>query len=473
MNLPIDFEVITRSLLGEKKCEQLFEALQQEAPTSIRRNPRKGQKLLSPEGDAVPWTTRAVYLKERPTFTFDPLFHAGCYYVQEAASMFVEQAVRDYAAGASMALDLCAAPGGKSTLLRDVLPPDCLLVANEFIRNRAQVLAENVTKWGDPNTVVTNNAPADFGALGACFDVMLTDVPCSGEGMFRKDPVAVQEWSVENVEVCRQRQRDILIDVWPALRQGGLLIYSTCTYNTKENEENVDWICSELGAEALPLALEEEWGVTGNLLFGSTNPVYRFLPHLTRGEGFFLAVLRKTSDAEQEPLSARRKNSKKGMKEKTQPLPAEIKEWLTHPDDYRITVESDKVVAFPKQHVERMDKLRESLNALCCGLLVGELKGRDCIPAHALAMSTALSSKAFPFVELTYEQSISYLRKEAVVLNEAPRGYVLLTYCAVPLGFAKNVGNRANNLYPTEWRIRSGYLPEEIKVVLGNGSLNP
>lgn len=208
--------------------------------------------------------------------------------------MFVEQALKQYMGEEPVVmLDLCAAPGGKSTHIRSLLPDNSLLIANEVIRNRSQILAENLTKWGHPDVVVTNSDPSDFTPLEDFFDVILTDVPCSGEGMFRKDPVAISEWSPENVEICRQRQRRIIADIWPCLKPGGILIYSTCTYNTKENEENIRWIRDEFGAEVLPLDVAEEWNITGNLLQGESFPVYRFLPHKTQGEGFFLAVLRK------------------------------------------------------------------------------------------------------------------------------------------------------------------------------------
>lgn len=254
MELPSSFTDYTRALLGVEEYEKLAAALEGEQPVSIRLNedklPESSFSLFRSSLEHVPWSAAGYYLDKRLTFTFDPLFHAGCYYVQEASSMFVEQALRRYVGeGPVVMLDLCAAPGGKSTHARSVLPAGSLLVANEVIRNRSQVLAENLTKWGHSGVVVTNNDPADFSSLTDFFDVILTDVPCSGEGMFRKDPVAVSEWSGENVEICWQRQRRIVTDIWPCLKPGGILIYSTCTYNTKENEENIRWIRDEFGAE--------------------------------------------------------------------------------------------------------------------------------------------------------------------------------------------------------------------------------
>ena len=221
MKLPSEFEARSLEWMGEETYRALEAALQTEPPISIRVNRNKWDEEVT--GVCVPWSFTGLYLPKRPTFTFDPLFHAGCYYVQEASSMFVEQVLRTYVTEPVVMLDLCAAPGGKSTHARSVLPEGSLLVANEVMRNRSQVLAENLIKWGDSRVVVTNNDPADFTALTELFDVILTDVPCSGEGMFRKDPVAVDEWSMDNVQICWQRQRRILADVWPALKPGGLL----------------------------------------------------------------------------------------------------------------------------------------------------------------------------------------------------------------------------------------------------------
>lgn len=477
MELPVSFVDYTRSLLGDAEYGRLSEALSAEQPVSIRLNEAKYPVASSPlSGDGscrVPWTSAGFYLSRRPTFTFDPLFHAGCYYVQEASSMFVEQALRQYMSTAPVvALDLCAAPGGKSTHVRSLLPEGSLLVANEVIRNRSQILAENLTKWGHPDVVVTNNDPADFAPLTSFFDVILTDVPCSGEGMFRKDPVAVSEWSPENVDVCWQRQRRILSDIWPCLKPGGLLVYSTCTYNTKEDEENIRWMRDTFGAEILPLDIPADWNITGNLLAGEDFPVYRFLPHRTQGEGFFLALLRKP-EQEEEGLEenfqpSRRKSATScGKKKQASAISKEqlafVRHWLLSPDDYELSVVGTSVTAFPKAYLSELSSLQQSLRVIQSGVSLAEAKGKDLIPHHALAMSCLLCTDAFSREEVAYEQAIAYLRKEAIVLSAAaPRGYVLLTYKDVPLGFVKNIGNRANNLYPQEWRIRSGYLPEEV-----------
>ena len=468
MRLPREFIERTSTLLGKDEYEKLETALEQDSPTSIRLNARKaanhselmGSKFLS---DQIPWSSIGYYLSDRLTFTFDPLFHAGCYYVQEASSMFIEQVVRKYVDKPVIALDLCAAPGGKSTHLRSLLPDGSLLVANEVIRNRSQILLENLVKWGHPDIMVTNNDPSAFSSLTNFFDVILADVPCSGEGMFRKDPGAVEEWSTDNVDICWQRQRRIIADIWDCLNPGGILIYSTCTYNVEENEKNVCWIRDEYDADVLSINdIPQEWGITGNLL-NADFPVYRFLPHKTKGEGLFMAVLRKPQENSiSEPKRFIDKTKKKAQK--PVPVPNEVKAWLCRPDNYVFEITDMVITAFSKRYVEEMNVIRKQLKVLHGGIVVGEIKGKDIIPAHSLVMNSEFDRSAFLAYEVTYEQAISYLRKEAITLNsDISKGYVLLTYKHVPIGFVKNIGNRANNLYPNEWRIRSGYLPDEIK----------
>lgn len=478
--IPQEFLDYARLLLGRERASCLEAALKEPASVSIRLNPLKRHRAgLDIRQEAiydadVPWSETGVYLKERPSFTADPLFHAGTYYVQEASSMFLEQAVKQYVHAPVRALDLCAAPGGKSTHLRALLPEGSLLVSNEPVRARAVVLAENMAKWGHPDVVVTQSYPKDFAALEACFDLLLTDVPCSGEGMFRKEEDAVTGWSHEAVRLCRDRQREILSDVWPALKPGGLLIYSTCTLNQYEDEENVAWIARELGADVLPLCPEESWGVAGNLLASSDMQseegakdvsAYHFVQGLTRGEGFFLSVLRKHTDGNGEPdwaedVPSRAKAKKKGGGK--EPLfPDNCKRWLASPDDFCFLSVGDEWRAVRKHFMHFVGCLGETVKVLAAGVTVAVLKGRDWIPSHALSMSVLLRPDAFCSVPLAYAEAVAYLRKESLVLPaDTPRGYVLLTFGGVPIGFAKNVGNRANNLYPQEWKIRSAHLSD-------------
>ena len=457
MSLPIDFITRTRALLGNE-FSKLETALQAEVPVSIRINEKKGTHTPN-GGEPVAWCKSGFYLPERLSFTFDPLFHAGAYYVQEASSMFLEQAIKQYVAGPVRCLDLCAAPGGKSTHLANLLPEGSLLVSNEVIRSRSNILAENMAKWGIPDVIVTNNDPEEIGKLTHLFDVIVTDVPCSGEGMFRKDTDSTGEWSLANVNLCAGRSRRIIHDIWNALKPGGILIYSTCTYNTEEDEDNVYYITEELGAEALSISTPEEWQITGALKYNY--PVYRFFPHKTKGEGFFLAVLRK---AEGEAEEIRFKTKEKKEKRKAEPpVPEYAKKFLQYENLFSSGWNKNFILMKPKSVADVYPLLCDRLHIISAGVCLGELKGKDLIPSQELALSTALRRDAFPSVELSWDDAIRYLKKEALLLPESiEKGYVLVTYKGFPLGFVKHLGNRANNLYPQEWRIRTSYLPEKV-----------
>lgn len=447
MVLPEDFEPLMRAHLGDEQTERLMQGLSTEPSVSVRMNPRKNSHTFLPEihQSQVPWARDAYYLDERPAFTFDPLFHAGTYYVQEASSMFLTQAICQHVDREAplVALDLCAAPGGKSTLIRSLLSDASLLVSNEPMRQRAQVLAENMIKWGHPNTVVTQNYPADFSHLVNTFDLIVTDVPCSGEGMFRKEDDAIRDWSLENVDLCWHRQRDIVEAIWPTLKPGGILIYSTCTFNRFEDEDNVNWVAHELGADILTVNHPTEWNITEG------NPGYHFFPGTTRGEGFYMAVLRKQGS----PVAASPKPLSKPVKaQKNEPIQAQ--KWIK--GDYIFQIEKERYAAIPATYADLIKRFRYGLNTIHAGVPLAELKGKDWIPCHALAMNTAYQEGSFPEIELTYDEALAYLRKEALRID-APKGFIVVTYKKERLGFAKSIGNRANNLYPQEWRIRSGY----------------
>ena len=461
MALPEDFIIRTRALIGNE-YDALEKALQSDAPVSIRINGRKGS--CKPGYESVAWCNTGYYLPERIPFTFDPLFHAGAYYVQEASSMFLEQAIKAFVDSPVTCLDLCAAPGGKSTHLLSLLPEGSVLVSNEVIKTRSNILAENIAKWGNPESIVINNDPAEIGEFTHLFDVIVTDVPCSGEGMFRKDTDSTGEWSVANVNLCASRQRRIIHDIWNALKPGGLLIYSTCTYNTEENEDNIHYIIEELGAKALEIPVPAEWNITGALKH--SNPVYHFFPHKTKGEGFFLAALRK-ADGEIEEIRMGKKGKDKKQKggKQVAAFPKGLDKFLIAPDNYKPqwADASQSIIRMQSENVSRLsDLFINKLRVLSAGIELGEVKGKDLIPSQSLALSYALNRDAFPCVEISWETAIQYLRKEAITLPEGTeKGFVLLTYGNIPLGFVKNLGNRSNNLYPQEWRIRSGYSPEK------------
>ena len=452
MQLPTAFIQATQEILGNEYPS--FEAsLREESPVSIRLNRNKNG--ISSGSEKVVWCDTGYYLKERPLFTADPLFHAGCYYVQEASSMFLEQVIRQIVRSPITALDLCAAPGGKSTHLSALLPAGSLLVSNEIIRSRAHILAENLCKWGNPARIVLQSTPEAIGRANRLFDLIVTDVPCSGEGMFRKDPASIDEWSPENVKLCVERQRNILRDIWPALKPGGFIVYSTCTYNTLENEDNIAWIAEELGAQAVSLSIPEEWNISPNVK-GSL-PSYRFFPHRTQGEGFFMAVLQKEEEEESASRSSGKvKKGKERTKQSVAPAPGSVKDWLSDSSSFHFFTKENEVYAIPALHKEILNTLEQSLHPLHPGIHLCSIKGKDLIPSQQLALSTALHKGAFPSYEIDKATALQYLSKEAITSLPAdlPKGYLLLTYQKQALGFVKNIGNRANNLYPQEWRIR-------------------
>ena len=459
--LPPSFKSEIEQLLGAVESLQLCNAIAETVPpVSIRINPNKPQEKLPFDVDEpVKWCSQwGRYLPERPRFTYDPLLHAGCYYVQEASSMFIARVYQQIATDIvpQRMLDLCAAPGGKSTLWRTLLPNDSLLVANDPIRQRAQVLAENLTKWGHPNVVVTSAYPDEFASLGSFFDVVATDVPCSGEGMFRKDDGAVEEWSLDNVLKCADRQWEIINSVWPSLREGGYLVYSTCTFNRQENEDNVQRICQELGAELVPIDIEHDWGIVGDTTMRSM-PVYHFFPHKAKGEGLFLALLRKTSSA---PIIKSKKTKKRQSVTKQAGAIKEaskISTWLNQPNLFKLLPYGEgRITAVAKSWADDVQRIMQTMKTLVAGVAIAEEKGHKIVPQHALALSVVRNEQAFPHAELSLDEALAYLRREAIVLpSDIKRGYVVATYMGHALGFLNNLGTRANNLYPQEWRIRN------------------
>ncbi len=443
LELPVKFVDRTKSLLGDE-YPAFEEALNGIPPVSIRVNDKFTD--YKPSDQIVPWCDSGFYLNERPLFTADPLLHAGVYYVQEASSMFLKQVCDVYMKNAERVLDLCAAPGGKSTLLSQALPSEALLVSNEIVRSRAMILAENVIKWGNPNVVVTNNTPEDFSKLPAFFDAIVVDAPCSGEGMFRKDPGSVAEWSLQNVQQCAIRQKSILKDVWQSLKDGGILVYSTCTYNKEENEDNVAWICEELGADCLTPDISDFDGIVVSE-YGC-----RFYPHKIKGEGFFIAVLRKYNMGESINIGKSKKNK---QQDKYVDRSDDFRIQVLFPNNFIIKEIENRIVAFQQKHLADVLDIDNKLNCLVNGIQLAEIKGKDFIPAHQLALSKIISKEAFLSVELELREAIAFLNRESIVMPEnTPRGYVLVCYQEQALGWVKNLGNRSNNLYPQHWRIR-------------------
>lgn len=434
-----------KNKLGVEWAE-FAEAHNEPSPTSIRINPKKyvGDNTF----ERIPWTDWGYYLNERPLFTGDPLFHAGTYYVQEASSMFLEQALKEHLTLSPhlRVLDLCAAPGGKSTHLLSMLDRSSLLVSNEVIRSRVSVLSENIQKWGYPNAVVTHNDPADFSSLNSMFDVIVIDAPCSGEGLFRKDPGARNEWSEDNVAVCAQRQRRIIDDVWPALKENGLLVYSTCTYNEKEDEETLKWIAGSHNVEFVKINVND-WDI--DEISGDGIYAYRFYPHRIKGEGFFLSVMRKT-DPEM-PFNIKPSKTAFGAPERR--VQEQLLSWIENPHE-RIIQRNDLVQVIPEAHANTIHFLAQRLRVAYSGTFVATVKHNKLVPEHALALSTLLKRGAFHETPLTEKQAIQYLRKETLDVVTDRKGFSLATYNGVPIGWMNLLGGRINNLYPQEWRIR-------------------
>ena len=463
---PDDFVSDTSKLMGEQMYAELEDGLRQEPPTSIRLNPLKcGQaRCKAADSEKVAWCDEGVYLNSRPNFTADPLLHAGMYYVQEASSMFLAHVLRQVVDKPVLMLDLCAAPGGKSTAARSVLPEGSMLIANEPMRNRANILSENIQKFGHPDTIVTNNFPRDFRKSGLMFDVVLADVPCSGEGMFRKDEGAVADWSRNKVEECSALQRDIISDIWQCLKPGGILIYSTCTFNADEDEHNAEWIATELGGDFVTIATDSTWHITTSLTGDA--PCYRFLPGKTRGEGLFMTVIRKHGEWE-EKTKKTKESRKKGNGNKPHQAPTIKQIPLKSSENYVLTQHGDTVSAIRREWESVANAAAKSLNVMVSGVTIGTQRGKSFVPDHALALSAELNRDAFPSVEVGVSEAISYLRRDNISLPAStPIGFVIITFRGIPLGFVKNIGNRNNNLYPAEWRIKSSHLEEQYQEIL-------
>lgn len=463
MKLPDLFTQRMKSLLKDE-YDLFINALDEVPPVSIRLNPlKKTSKELNHQ--QVMWSELGYYLPERPTFTFDPLFHAGAYYVQEASSMFLEQIIKSIIDQPVKALDLCAAPGGKSTHLLSLLPEGSILVSNEVIRQRSRVLSENLIKWGTANTIVVQNDPKEISKLTQVFDFILVDAPCSGEGMFRKDPESITEWSLDNVMLCAARQRRILADAWLSLRPGGFLVYSTCTYNTEENEDNLRFLMEELEANPVTIPTNKAWNITGALT--GKYPAYRFFPHKTKGEGFFVTVVQKKAEVDKEARKTKSKKQKIRTKQQTPSIASEVKKMVLDNENYHYTFSRDSTIqAYSEQLQDFLSAYGHLLRIISSGITIGNQKGKDLIPDISLALNTALNKDAFTIQEVTLEDSIRFLQKEALTLpSHVPNGFVLLTYKHTPIGFAKQIGTRANNLFPQEWKIKTRHIPEQIKLV--------
>ena len=441
MQLPINLIESIRGTNGFNEDAFVKVHESDERVTSVRINPFKKSEIVNLKSK-IPWTDHGYYLETRPSFTFDPLFHAGCYYVQEASSMFLEQALKQTVdlSQPLKILDLCAAPGGKSTHILSLISKESLLVSNEVIRSRANILTDNIVKWGCSNVIVTNNDPRDFQRLQNYFDVIVVDAPCSGSGLFRRDPEAIDEWSEQNVALCSQRQQRILADILPALKNGGVLIYSTCSYSKEEDEEICDWLVSELKVKSQKLKVKNEWGII------ETDKGYRFWPDKVKGEGFFISCFRKTSGKDEEFYLRKIKPEKFSVKE------MEILNRNVNTEGLTFLRHEEIIYAVPEKLLDDVNFVSSKLRVVNCGTRIGEIIKDKLVPDHALALSNIVNDK-IQKVELDHEQAIQYLKKKELKLETDKKGWTLVTHQVHNLGWINILPNRINNYYPKELRI--------------------
>jgi 16S rRNA C967 or C1407 C5-methylase (RsmB/RsmF family)/NOL1/NOP2/fmu family ribosome biogenesis protein len=420
-----------------------------EQVTSIRINPAKVNEPPAslPVSAAIPWCSNGFYLAERPSFTLDPVFHGGAYYVQDASSMFVEYIVKHLftTTQPQHVLDLCGAPGGKSTLLASALPKS-FIVSNEVIKSRVTILAENLSKWGSENVVVTNNDPKDFARLQGFFDLVVVDAPCSGSGLFRKDPSAIEEWSEANVQLCSQRQQRILADTIGVLRQNGYLIYSTCSYSKLENEDICDWIVDHFQLTPVKFDIDSAWGIEETASEKHHGTGYRFYPGKVKGEGFFIACFKQENVVDE-------------FYHDTTPLPIVAKkeqgiinEWMKDPGAYQFVQGKEFAIACPAIWRDEFAIVQKILGVRKSGVAIGSIKGKDLVPHHEFALSNMVSDKIHK-LDVSETDALKYLRRQDFTTTDTYKGWSLVRYNNVNLGWIKMLPNRINNYYPTNWRI--------------------
>ena len=446
--LPEAFVKTMRESLGEE-AESLFAALDTEPAVSLRLNPAKPAETF--DGEEVGWCKWGRYLAERPQFTLDPLLHGGAYYVQEASSQFVAHLLSNHNMEGAKVLDMCAAPGGKTTIYSTLVGRNGLVVANDINHGRAMALADNVQRWGMGNVVVTCNEPSHIGAFTHWFDVVAVDAPCSGEGMFRKMDEARSEWTSSSPDVCAQRQREILAEAWRVLRPGGTLIYSTCTFNPTEDEGIVEWLMSECGDELEPVdrvSINKEWGVVCSDI--GAFQCFHFYPHKARGEGFFAAIARKSDG------TVRRSSPKARRKLFSLPSKADVKElsrWVDDASQHTFMMVGEDIYAYNSAVVDSIVTLSENLSVVYSGVLMGRIFKQKLKPEHPLALYVGMNRDVVPMVEVSLDDAIDYLRRNDIAAAQFEEGINVVEYKGIPIGFVKRIGARCNNMYPKDLRI--------------------
>ena len=451
ITLPIAFTERMRKQLGAEEAERLFAALDGVSPVAVRLNPAKcGEEGVWSDGEAIAWSKNGRKLKERPSFTLDTAFHAGAYYVQEAASQFIDYVISGEDLQGKRVLDMCSAPGGKTTIYSTAVGVDGLVVANEYVRSRANILVDNVRKWGMGNVLVTNNAPEHIAQFEGWFDLVAVDAPCSGEGMFRKEEVAREDWSDEAVKMCAQRQMSIVREAWQSLKDGGLFIYSTCTFNDEEDEGVLQAFIDEMGDVFEPshrIDVAPEWGIVSGEV--GAFQTFRFFPHNTDSEGLFVAVARKAEATTQRTPKAR----KKVMQEVDKVSRKELSRWLQEAEQYTFAMVADTIYGYRTEQFKAVQALSEGLTAIYSGVAMGQIFKGKLKPDWALSQHVGLNRKAVATEELDEARALDYLRKKDIAVGDMVEGINLVTHNGRALGFAKKVGARCNNLYPNSLKI--------------------
>ena len=449
--LPVAFKERMTKQLGAEEAERLFSALDSASPVAVRLNPAKcSEEGVWSDGEAIAWSKNGCKLKERPSFTLDTAFHAGAYYVQEAASQFIDHVIAQEELQGKRVLDMCSAPGGKTTIYSTAVGCDGLVVANEYVRSRANILADNVRKWGMGNVLVTNNAPEHIAQFEGWFDLVAVDAPCSGEGMFRKEEVAREDWSEDAVKMCAARQLSIVREAWQSLKDGGLFIYSTCTFNEDEDEGVLRAFMAECGDVFVPsrrVEIDDEWGVVRGEV--GAFQTFRFFPHKTDSEGLFVAVARKAEPTPQRTPKAR----KKIMQEVDKASRKELSRWLMDAENHSFALVVDTIYAYSSEQFKAVQALSESLTAIYSGVAMGQVFKGKLKPDWALSQYVGVERKATAVVELDAAAALDYLRKKDIAVGDMAEGMNLVMHNGRALGYAKKIGARCNNLYPNSLKI--------------------
>ena len=455
MQLPEKFvERMTREL-GREEAMALCEALATEPTTSVRLNPLK---MTSPKWKAqqVGWSKWGYLLDVRPSFTLDPYFHAGAYYVQEASSQFAGYIMLQALGGeqeceGKSILDMCAAPGGKSTHYATLVGESGLVVANEINRSRAAVLADNARKWGIGNMVVTCNDSSRFRELEGWFDAVAVDAPCSGEGMFRKLDEAQEQWSEANVAMCAERQWEIFQNAFEALKPGGVMLYSTCTFNRTEDEDILERAMELYGEEfeqVDEISVGEDWGVVVGQV--GAFRTYRFFPHKLSGEGMFMAVARKAGNgAKRRQIKSRRQIITAVDKRSAE----ELGRWVREPERVKFFAAGEMLYGCRKEHYGDIETLSGVLSVIYSGVAMGQIFKGKLKPDAALALYVGLNREAVANCDVDEENALRFLRKQDIAAELCAEGVNLIKYQGQTLGFVKRIGARVNNMYPNALRI--------------------